>query len=147
MGIKITDCDFKHLLKLRKFFTVSPRLPLENGSGYYLLKDESGKEEFQLNIIRKKVIEFGANKKKFNHSYFRQPIIRLEIDAPPHKNPDFTLVGRNHIHIYKEGYDLRWAYDLKDVSNLFTELNDFNLLFSDFCVYCNIDDTNSQTVM
>lgn len=148
MSIQITNDEFIRIMKLKKYFMANrPFLPSENGYSNLLLKDDSGKEEFYLNIARKKVIEFKANKTKIHHSYFKEPIVRLEIDAPPHRNPDFSVTGRNHIHIYKEGYDMRWAYDLKTFPKLFSDPNDFNLILFDFCLYCNINSDNIQIVM
>gem|GEM_PF-6148825 len=40
---------------------------------------------------------------------------------------------------------MTWAYPLEDFNeNLFKSPQDFNILFSDFCAYCNI--TNLQFI-
>ena len=81
-------------------------------------------------------------------------LIRLDINGPPHDNPDGTLVSGNHIHIYREGYDDRFAYELTsaEVLNLVSSpdrfgpsigtliLNTSDLLsvFHDFCHLINV---------
>lgn len=38
--------------------------------------------------------------------------MRVDIDGPDHTNPDGEIVPCPHIHIYREGYEDRWAYAL-----------------------------------
>lgn len=68
----------------------------------------------------------------------RQAIIllRLDLDGPPHRNPDGSDIPCPHLHVYREGYGDKWAvpapkdrYD--DVSNLFST-------FEAFMVHCNV---------
>lgn len=147
MSIILTDNEVNELLRLKKHFINLPiSMPLENSKKSYRLTDDSNKERFELNIERKK-IEITINKTKINHSYNNEPIIRIEIGAPPHTNPDFTIVGRNHIHIYKEGYAMRWAYNIEDFFPDLIENSSFDLIFEKFCVYCNIDIENVQLAM
>lgn len=62
-------------------------------------------------------------------------LLRIDLEGPPHRNPDQTDVSCPHIHIYKEGYDDKWAYPLppefKNTSDAFKTLQDF-------MDYCNI---------
>jgi len=41
----------------------------------------------------------------------RQAIIlmRLDLDGPPHRNPDETEIPCPHLHIYREGFGDKWA--------------------------------------
>lgn len=41
----------------------------------------------------------------------RQAIIlmRLDLDGPPHRNPDETEVPCPHLHVYREGFGDKWA--------------------------------------
>lgn len=43
-----------------------------------------------------------------------QNLLRVDLEGPDHDNPDGTVVECPHIHIYKEGYGLSWAYPLQD---------------------------------
>jgi hypothetical protein len=64
------------------------------------------------------------------------PLVRLDIDGPPHTNPDRTFVPCPHLHIYREGYDMRWATPV-DV-NVFTAVGDFWQTLAEFQAYCHI---------
>lgn len=57
-------------------------------------------------------------------------LLRIDIEGPAHDNPDGTTIECPHIHIYKEGYNLSWAYPLPqiiktDPENLLQILIDF----------------------
>jgi len=41
----------------------------------------------------------------------RQAIIlmRLDLDGPPHRNPDGTEIHCPHLHTYREGFGDKWA--------------------------------------
>ena len=63
-------------------------------------------------------------------------LVRLCIDGAPHTNPDGTRLTGSHLHLYREGYDDKWAQPL-DVG-LFSDTTDIARTFEDFCAYCNI---------
>lgn len=63
-------------------------------------------------------------------------LVRLDVDGAPHTNPDGTQIGRSHLHLYREGYDDRWAFPL-DASR-FSDLFNVPRVFEAFCHYCNI---------
>lgn len=65
-------------------------------------------------------------------------LVRLDIDGSPHTNPDGTSVGRSPLHLYREGYDDKWAYPLDPVE--FANPADLTRAFDDFCHLCNIHD-------
>jgi hypothetical protein len=68
-------------------------------------------------------------------------LVRLDIDGGPHTNPDGFKLNGPHIHLYREGYEDKWAYpiDPKEFSNV----SDIYRAFEDFCQYCNIRDIPS----
>ena len=61
-------------------------------------------------------------------------LVRLDIDGPPHRNPDGEEIGCPHIHLYCEGYGDKWAYPLPDELKCVLD-NPYNLLdkFMDYC--------------
>ncbi len=68
----------------------------------------------------------------------RQAIIllRLDLDGPPHRNPDDQEVPCPHLHIYREGFGDKWAVpapptEYPDTTNLFST-------FEAFMKRCNI---------
>jgi hypothetical protein len=36
-------------------------------------------------------------------------LVRLDINGAPHTNPDGQILDGTHLHIYREGFDHRWA--------------------------------------
>lgn len=36
-------------------------------------------------------------------------LARLDVNGPPHRNPDGTEIGSPHLHLYREGYADKWA--------------------------------------
>src|ERR1700694_3558241 len=62
----------------------------------------------------------------------RQAIVlmRLDIDGPPHRNPDGVDVPCPYLHIYREDHGVKWAYPLPvdrypDTLNLFSTFEAF----------------------
>jgi len=147
MSIVITDNELNQLLQVEKFLPQKFHLPTENETLSCIL-DTSTKEIFQLNISRKNTLEL-VRKSKVQGSYYKEPLVRVEVDAPPHTNPDLEIVGRNHIHIYREGYGMRWAYPLESFHHVyFKQPFEFVVLFDDFCQYFHItSDSHLQGVI
>lgn len=63
-------------------------------------------------------------------------LVRLDVDGAPHTNPDGTKIGGTHLHVYREGYDSKWAYPVDPAE--FPNLGDMAATFSDFCHRCHI---------
>jgi hypothetical protein len=92
------------------------------------------REEFVLNFNRSRI-----NLAKRNHQIRVQKvtiIARLDLDGPPHRNPDGEEISSRHLHLYKEGYGDKWAYTIPD--NHFSNLDDPYQTLHDFMKYCNI---------
>ena len=68
----------------------------------------------------------------------RQVVIlaRLDFGGAPHRNPDGNRVASPHLHLYREGYDDKWAFPVP--SNRFPNLTDAWQTLEDFMQYCNI---------
>jgi len=73
-----------------------------------------------------------------------QNLIRIDLEGPPHDNPDGTVVECPHIHIYKEGYDLTWAYPLDE--KLQTDPSDLITVLIDFLKYTNVNNCNQYSI-
>lgn len=63
-------------------------------------------------------------------------LVRLDIGGAPHTNPDGTRLPGTHLHIYREGYEDKWAQPIDPAR--FRDLADIRLAFEDFCGVCNI---------
>ncbi len=64
------------------------------------------------------------------------PLVRVDVAGAPHPNPDGNLVLCPHIHLYREGYDDKWAFPLTDYP--FRDPDDIIVTFDDFARFCNI---------
>ena len=138
MPLILTQNEYDRLMQLRKTFDSCIKLPMDDEKVSYTLHALDSSETFLLNIERKRIFEI--RRSKLNTSFSKEPILRVEVDGRPHINPDGERIGRNHIHIYKQGYGLSWAYPLETFSDeLFKDATNFNILFSDFCKYSNIE--------
>lgn len=47
------------------------------------------------------------------------------------------MVGGTHLHLFREGYEDKWAYPLDSAE--FTNPSDIQQTFREFCGYCHID--------
>jgi Family of unknown function (DUF6978) len=63
-------------------------------------------------------------------------LVRLEIDEPPHRNPDDTELPCPHIHLYREGYQDKWAHPVPPEH--FRDLSNRAQTVEDFMRYCQI---------
>ena len=65
------------------------------------------------------------------------PLLRLDIGVG-HRNPDGQEIQGPHLHIYREGYDAKWAYPLP--IDKFKNIKDIRATLNDFMKFCNIVD-------
>lgn len=86
------------------------------------------RENFVLDITRAQI----KLTKATYQNRARQAIIlmRLDLDGPPHTNPDGQEIPCPHLHIYREGYGDKWASPLPvarypNVKDLFSTLEEF----------------------
>ena len=63
-------------------------------------------------------------------------LVRLDVDGAPHTNPDGERLAGTHMHLFKEGFDDKWAYP---VDSSISMLSDPGKTFHDFCAYCRIE--------
>ncbi len=133
----ISNVEFQRLLNLLKEFVNTERLMLPKAGTKIDLKLSSldKKEDFVLNIRRGRI---NLSKITYQNLYskYNMPLIRIDLDGTRHQNPDGEFVGLPHIHIYKEGFGDKWAYELD--KELFTNTDDLALLLEQFMDYCNI---------
>lgn len=65
-------------------------------------------------------------------------LLRLDIDGPPHRNPDGEELPCPHLHIYREGFGDRWAVSAP--VDRYTNTLDLFATFEAFMQQCNITD-------
>jgi hypothetical protein len=102
--------------------------------GEELISDEYG-DIFKLDMRRNKIELKILNCNTRSNDCFI--LARLDVNDREHKNPDGTIVGRTHLHLYKEGFNGRFAYDPKEFG--FEDLNNISSLITQFTKFCNIN--------
>ncbi|WP_416150209.1 DUF6978 family protein [Salipaludibacillus sp. HK11] len=100
---------------------------------------KSSKDKFIFDINRKG--QYNINKCTYQTRYKKSVrLLRLDLEGPPHDNPDGTTVECPHIHIYREGYDLSWAFPLPDIID--TNSEDLIQTLVDFLEYNKVQLSN-----
>jgi hypothetical protein len=91
-------------------------------------------EEFVVNATRSyiKISKLSVNARARGNIV----LARLEIDGPPHRNPDDVEIEYPHLHIYREGFGDKWAFPLP--LGVFTDIDNLALTFRQFMVYFNV---------
>jgi hypothetical protein len=92
------------------------------------------RENFVLDITRAQI----KLTKATYQNRARQAIIlmRLDLDGPPHTNPDGQEIPCPHLHIYREGYGDKWASPLPAAR--YPNVRDLFSTFEEFMRHCNI---------
>jgi len=137
--INISQQEADELIKIEKNVTTNDIyiFPTQINSGKIdvPLVSIDEKEDFILSIKRKQLIL-----EKRNHLLrVRKSIVllRLDIDGPEHTNPNGEKIKGTHLHIYREGFADKWAYELP--KETFSDLSDVYQTVVDFMDYCNIN--------
>jgi hypothetical protein len=121
-----------------------PKKPLSDGlyefptpGGRLLvpLVSHDGREDFALDVSRGKI---DLAKAKYQHRARRVvPLARLDVNGRPHTNPDGEPAPRTHLHLYREGFGLAWAFRVP--AGRFTHPDDLGAALDDFLRFCNVD--------
>lgn len=92
------------------------------------------RENFMLDVTRAQIKLTKATYQ--NRARAAIILLRLDLDGPPHRNPDGEEVPCPHLHIYREGYGDRWAIPAQ-VTRYKNTLDLFST-FEAFMQQCNI---------
>lgn len=104
----------------------------------YEFESAGGREKFKMDFYRGRSIQMKAT----HHLRARKSVglVRVAVNTGGHKNPDGTEVGPNHIHLFRQGAGLSYAYPLSEVTeNFFQTPNNLTSLIRDFLLYCNVE--------
>jgi hypothetical protein len=104
----------------------------------HAFRSAGGREDFKIDLYRGRSFTMKAT----HHLRARKSInlVRVAVNTAGHRNPDGTEVGPNHIHLYRQGAGLAWAYPLSDVAENFVRTpGNLTSLVRDFLQYCNVD--------
>lgn len=64
-------------------------------------------------------------------------LVRVDYDGPPHMNPDGTIIETPHVHLYRAGYNDRWAFPLPP--ELIGESGSAEQILHSFLAFCGVD--------
>jgi hypothetical protein len=92
------------------------------------------RESFMLDVTRAQIKLTKATYQ--NRARAAIILMRLDLDGPPHRNPDGEEIPCPHLHIYREGYGDKWAI-LAPVDR-YTNTLDLFFTFEAFMQHCNI---------
>ena len=96
----------------------------------------NGRERFKLTLYRGKLnLEKGTHQTRTRGAVI---LARLCFGGKPHTNPDGTVVGAYHLHLYREGYGDKWATEPS--SDNFVNLRDPARRLTDFLRLCRVVD-------
>lgn len=136
--INISQSEADMLFKMEKICEDDKEytLPITGGKIEIPIISKDKKENFSLDFSRGRI---NLARKKYQ-TRSRQVIILARLDFnSPHPNPDGEEIGVPHIHLYREGYNDKWAYPIPN--GVFSNLeNNWETLF-DFMKFCNITET------
>ncbi|MCC5877497.1 MAG: hypothetical protein JJU11_14855 [Candidatus Sumerlaeia bacterium] len=108
----LTQAEADTLLALEKYYYGEERFtyPGLGGSLRLGLHSADRCEEFNLDITRGRIV---LTKNTFQTRARKTVIlVRLDIDGPPHRNPDGGEIPCPHLHLYREGFGDKWALPL-----------------------------------
>lgn len=133
----LTQAEADHLMQMAKRFVRPPAsIAIPPGTDdTYELTGPGDRERFLLDVWRGTL---RLSKLKFQERVRAAIVlVRLDVDGAPHTNPDGQRFAGIHIHLFREGYDDRWAFPVDPTR--FTLLTDPGAVFHDFCAFCNIE--------
>lgn len=135
MSLELTQREADILLGIEKYCIDNNQFVFSDVSGSLRipLLSKDNREEFSLDIYRGK-IELIKNTYQ-NRARKTFILIRIDIGGSPHRNPDGQEISCPHLHLYKEGYADKWAYEIPDS---FADVSDAWQVLQDFMEYCNI---------
>jgi len=136
MELILTQEEGDELFGMAKM-AVSPDpvdLPEFGGRAEFALVSKDRREEFVINFTRNRI----KLSKRSHHMRGCKVVglCRLCLDGSPHRNPDGVEIGPRHVHVYREGFGLKFAVDLPE--GVFRDLDDGLTTIEDFMRYCNV---------
>ncbi len=111
------------------------QFPIAGDSIQLEAKSEDGRDTFMFDVNRKGRIRLSRCTYQERYAVI-EILLRLDVDGPPHENPDGTEVPCPHLHVYREEYGDKWAYP---VPPGFTNTTDLVRTLQDFLGYCRVD--------
>jgi len=145
--MSISQLEFEFLMGQNKKFKTDEEIEVGPAPLKWTreLNSLESQDAFLVDYSRGKIqlLKFTLNKR------FRQTICLLRLDTiGRHTNPDGTLFDGPHIHIYRDGYDDKFAFPIetvgiKDPTNICNTIKEF----LEFCNIRNIPPIQNSTYL
>jgi hypothetical protein len=132
----LTQLEADTLIDMKKTFVKRGTISIPHGTDqtHDLIGDDN-RERFLLDLWRGTL---RLSKLKFQtRGHIVIVLARLDIDGAPHTNPDGQILNGSHLHVYREGYEDKWAFPLSHDD--FRNTSNIRQIFEDLCRYCNIE--------
>lgn len=143
---KIDKNLFLNIMNSNKVIPNNAVLPSKNEETSFELSTNFKDIKIFLDIDRRGRLEL--KKCKMQDRYKTLPLVRVDIDSPPHRFKDGSRSSRNHIHIFNPDNNENDTFNLEDFdTDLFKDINNFTSILFDFCSYCKIQISNIQGVI
>jgi len=135
-GVDLSQSEADALLAMEKHRADHRRyhIPLAGHETIIPLVSPDQRERFLLDIHRA-----GINLGKYKYQTRARGVVilaRLDLGGGAHRNPDGQRLECSHLHLYREGFADKWAYEVP--TGMFRDLSDVNVTMVDFLVYCNV---------
>jgi hypothetical protein len=105
----LTQHEADALLALEKVVATEqrPLFPLPGIKVEIPLQSRDGREAFLLDLSRGRIkLTKATYQNRCKHVVI---LARVDIDGPPHRNPDGQEILCPHLHLYREGFGDKWA--------------------------------------
>lgn len=132
----LTQVEANALMALSKRLVESAEIQFPPAGDYLQLevKSDDDREVFQIDVNRRGRIRL--TKCTYQERYaVVEILVRVDIDGPPHENPDGTVIPCPDIHEYREGYGDKWA---RALPASFSNPSDLVVTLRDFLKFCNV---------
>ncbi len=134
--MSITQMEFEFLLAQEEEFNLLDPIKLGPAPQQWVrqIKSIETKDIFLLDFYRG---SFELTKYTYNNRY-RQSIILLRYDSKGrHTNPDGELLDGPHVHIYREGFNDKFAFPISEVG---VDLVDtMEIVLAKILRFCNVN--------
>jgi len=130
--MSITQTEFDCLIQMQKRFQKDNVIHLGSAWSRDIISIES-KDIFILHYNLSSI-----DIRKFSyHKTYRKTIPLLRFDFKRHTNPDGKIFKGAHVHIYREGFDDKFAFPVSEIGIDENNLTKDKVLES-FLQYCNV---------
>jgi hypothetical protein len=134
--ILLTQTEAEALIAMEKFRTDHTRwrYPSAGEQLSVPLVSSDRRETFALDITRSRIkLTKSTHQNRARHAIV---LLRLDLDGPPHRNPDGTEIPCPHLHVYREGYGDKWVAPAP--AHLCQPCNDAYAACVAFMAHCHI---------